>query len=74
MKITFEFDTCDENFEMEELTRFNKALDMAKALYEISNKVFYWWENGDKVSTEVVKKEIYEILDDCGIKFDELYK
>ena len=32
MKITFEFDTCGENFEMEELARFNKALDMAKAL------------------------------------------
>ena len=48
MKITFEFDTCDENFDMEELARFNKALDMAKALYEI--------------------------LDECGINFDELYK
>jgi hypothetical protein len=60
MKVTFELDTNDENFDQFELNRLNHATDMALCLYKITNKLRDWhkYDARDLIPTE----EIYEVL------------
>lgn len=73
MKITFEFDTESETFQPDELLRLQKALDMAGALYTMAGKIFAWWEDADKISTDVIHDEWISVLDEYGIDLDKLY-
>lgn len=73
MKITFEFDTCDENFEPDELLRAQKASDMAGALWELSGKIKEWWENDNKVDPDEIHDAFCDILQEHGLDLDKLY-
>lgn len=74
MKVIFEFDTCDENFEPDELLRMQKSLDMAGALWELSGKIKEWWEKDNKVDPDEIKSVFCEILQEYGLDLDKLYR
>lgn len=75
MKITYEFNTLDENFDIYELTRIQKSFDMARCIYHIEN----YLRGLDKYETRVsipvseILDKIYEIIDNDDINIEDLY-
>ena len=64
MKVTFEFDTENENFNEEELQTHYQAENMAKCIFEIQNKLKSWekYNNSEIISIEKVYDEIFDII------------
>lgn len=66
MKITFEFNTDNENFDYHELEIHKQAADMASCLFEIQNKLRGWYKYDERgeIPTEEVFEKINEIIVD----------
>ena len=64
MKLTFEFDTSSENFDIYELERHEQAENLAVCLYGISNKVKGWYkyDNREAIPPEEIKEQIDKII------------
>ncbi len=62
MKVTFEFDTENENFDECELQIHYQAESMAKCIFEIQNKLKSW-EKYHEEATILVEKVYDEIFD-----------
>ena len=75
MKITYEFDTLDENFDIHELKRVQKALDMAACISHIENYLrgLDKYETRDAIPVSEILDKIYEIIDDDNINIEDLY-
>lgn len=72
MKITYEIDTCSENYDSHEAARLAKSLDMALALWDIS-QIWLKQERSEKELTfDDATKAIGEIFEDYNINPDEL--
>ena len=73
MKVTFEFDTCSENFDIHELERHKQAENLATCLYEICNKVKGWYkyDNREAIPAEEIKEQIDEIITEY-VRLDRL--
>ena len=70
MKITFEFDTCAENFDKHKLDLVQNADDYYLALTEIwqyiRDQYKFYSENPDNIET--IHDNIVDILNDYGVK------
>ena len=66
MKIKFELDTNDENFDQFELNRLNHATDMALCLYEITNKLRAWYKYDARgsIPIEEIHDELWNIINE----------
>ena len=66
MKINFEFDTDNENFDYIELERYKQVDNMAICLGEIADKVRYWYNKDDRneISTEEIGDTIFKIINE----------
>lgn len=64
MKVIFEFDTENENFNPIELERYKQVDNMAKALGEILEKVRSWdkYDERATIPTDEIRKELNEIV------------
>lgn len=77
MKITYEFDTCAENFERDELLRVQKADNMASALWDLSNMVRGWYrypESAGELNADTLNEKFCDILEKNEINLDELWR
>lgn len=76
MKITYEFDTNDENFCPDELKRIQKADDLCSCIWDIEQKLREWYkyDNRGDIPIEEVREEILSIIDEHGIRIDELWR
>lgn len=72
MKITYEFNTLSEDFIPLELYKIQKADDMAACLDAITSRITYWWENADTIDTNILHKEIFNIVESHEIHLDRL--
>ena len=74
MKVTFEFDTDNENFCQDELERFYRAFDMAQCIYEISNKLRGWYkyDSRSEIPIEEVHEEIWNIINE-HVNLDKIW-
>lgn len=66
MKITLEFDTESENFELAELERHKQARDMLMCLDAIREQLRTWENRDERVSIPIaeVSDKIFEIMQD----------
>ena len=64
MKVIFEFDTENENFDEGELQTHYQAESMAKCIYEIQNKLKNWekYHEETTIPVEKVYDEIFDII------------
>ena len=74
MKITYEFDTADENYQPDELLRVQKATDMAGALWKLSGIIKEYWENDGKIDPDELHNVFCDILQEYCLDLDELYR
>ena len=74
MKIKFEFDTLEPDFEAKELKRYIQANNTAYCLNAIANKVYYWYEKDDReeIPTDEISDTISEIIKEHDIDLDKL--
>jgi hypothetical protein len=66
MKVTFEFNTSDENFDCIELEQHYIANDMPMCINDIKEQVYEWY-NRDKrsnIPTEEILDKILDIIND----------
>lgn len=64
MKVTFEFDTQSENFDPQEYEVFKCAEDMARVLFEISNKLRSWekYDEREAIPSDEIRDSIMGII------------
>ena len=77
VKITYEFDTYGENFEPDELLRFQKSYNMAKALWDLSNLIRGWYkypESSGELNADTLNDKFCDILEENDINLDELWR
>lgn len=74
MKIKFEFDTLEPNFEPSELERYIQANNTAYCLNAIADKVRYWYNKDDReeISTDEIGDTIFDIIKEHNIDLDKL--
>lgn len=75
MKITYEFDTDKDNYDMQELTRVQKAFDMAYTLSDLSEKIRSWYKYDERgsIPTEEIQDTFYSILQDHNVDLEEVF-
>lgn len=75
MKIKYEFDTAAENFDRGELLRIQKANDMARALWDLSQAVRDWYRNKTDrpCNPDTLQDVFYTILGESNIDLDQLW-
>lgn len=66
MKVTFEFETNDENCDLHELARHYYANDMAVCLNAITNQLRNWekYDERSTIPTDEVFDKIWDIIQD----------
>ena len=66
MKITYEFNTDIEGYDLTELHCIQHAEDLAHCIYEIQNKIRSWYKYDDRnsIPVEEIQEEIYSIIND----------
>ena len=64
MKVIFEFDTDNENFNKAELQTHYQAESMAKCIFDIQNKLKSWekYHDSETIAVEKVYDEIFDII------------
>ncbi len=74
MKVTFEFDTLDENFIPSELERMKNVDKMASVLYDITNQLRSWdkYDERNSIPKDEICDKIWDIITDAGLNIDEL--
>ena len=76
MKITFEFDTDSESFQLDEYERILNADNMCSVLWDLEQKIRGWYnhpERHEPLTDENLSKFFYSLLDDKGINLDRLW-
>jgi hypothetical protein len=73
MKITFELDSENED-DMYKYKLYNNAINMSIALDKIDNLTRSWYKYSDdpNISTEKVRDEILDIINDCVPDFHNM--
>lgn len=76
MKITYEFNTNDENFYPDELKRIQKADDLCSCIWDIEEQLRNWYkyDNRGSIPIDEIHKTIFDIIEDNGIRIDELWR
>lgn len=66
MKVKFEFDTQSEDFDRQEYEVFKCAEDMARALYEITNKLRNWekYDEREAIPADEIRESIMDIINE----------
>lgn len=72
MKITYEFDTGQEDFDKTELTRFEKSLDMAYALCQLDEEISSWVCKEEPLDPLEIESMFNNILRQNNIDLDEV--
>jgi hypothetical protein len=75
MRVKFEFDTNDENFDQQELDLFYKAKDIIACLWELSQEVkkYYKYPESNPCNPDTVHEFFWNCLQEHGIDFDKMY-
>lgn len=74
MKVTYEFNTADDSFDVCEYEQIKHANDMAAALRDLSCQVRGWHKNNDTVTGETISDVFFDILAEYHIDLDTLYQ
>ena len=74
MKVTYEFNTADDSFDVCEYEQIKHANDMAAALWDLSLSIRGWQKNNDTVTGETIADVFYDILAQYHIDLDVLYQ
>lgn len=76
MKITYEFDTNDENFYPDELKRIQKADDLCSCIWDIEEQLRKWYKHDERgaIPIDEIYETIFDIIEDNGIRIDELWR
>lgn len=75
MKITYEFDTDKDNYDMQELTRVQKAFDMAYALWDIDEAIRKWYKYDEReaIPVDEIRETFVDILQNHYIDLEEVF-
>ena len=74
MKVTYEFNTADDSFDVCEYEQIKHANDMAACLYKLSLAVRGWHKNNETVTSETIADVFYDTLAHYHIDLDVLYQ
>ena len=74
MKVTFEFDTDKENFDVTELAAVQQAQDLALALWRLDELTRHWRRTEELVRTDNVRDSFNDILEELGINLEKLVR
>lgn len=74
MKVTYEFNTADDSFDVCEYEQIKHANDMAAALWDLSNTIRCWYKDGDAITPETISDIFYDTLAHYHIDLDTLYQ
>lgn len=74
MKVTYEFNTADDSFDVCEYEQIKHANDMAAALRDLSCQVRGWIREGEAVTPETISDVFYDILAEYHIDLEVLYQ
>jgi hypothetical protein len=74
MKVTYEFNTADDSFDVCEYEQIKHANDMAAALWGLSNSIRCWCREGDAITPETISDVFFDILAEHHLDLDILYQ
>ena len=74
MKVIYEFDTNDENFDRTELLTYQNASKMRSCIYDITNKLREWYKYDTRGSIPIseVYDELWDIISDNNVDLEEM--
>ena len=74
MKITYEFDTCSENYDHHELITYQNAQKMLSTLSDITNQLRQWYKYDERGSIPVdeIYDKIWDIINDNNVSLEEM--
>ena len=74
MKVTFEFNTDDENFDRYQLEAHHQAENLVFTLSKITDKLREWYkyDNRSSIPIEEVYDSIWDIIQDNNINMEKL--
>lgn len=75
MKVTYEFDTCSESFDQQELNRVQNADNLASCVWDIQQQLRSWYKHDERGSIPVdeICDKIDDIIKDNNIDIDKLW-
>ena len=74
MKVTYEFNTADDSFDVCEYEQIKHANDMAAALRDLSCQVRGWTKEGEAVTPETIADVFFDVLAEYHLDLDVLYQ
>lgn len=74
MKVTYEFNTADDSFDVCEYEQIKSANEMAAALYDLSLSVRGWSREGEAVAPETISDVFYDTLAQYRLDLEKLYQ
>lgn len=74
MKVTYEFNTADDSFDVCEYEQIKHANDMAAALWGLRNSVRGWAREGEAVTPETILDVFYDTLAQYHLNLEVLYQ
>ena len=74
MKVIYEFDTNDENFDRTELLTYQNAFKMKSCIYDITNKLrnCYKYDTRGSIPISEVYDELWDIISDNNVDLEEM--
>ena len=76
MKITFEFDTDSESFQLDEYERILNADNMCAVLLALSQRIKGWYNHPERyepLTEESLSEFFWKTMDEHGIDLDRLW-
>ena len=74
MKVTYEFNTADDSFDVCEYEQIKSANEMAAALWDLSHSIRGWVREGEAVTPETISDIFYDTLAQYHLDLDVLYQ
>lgn len=74
MKVTYEFNTADDSFDVCEYEQIKHANDMAAALWSLSTSIRGWVREGEAVTPETIADVFFDALAEYHLDLDVLYQ
>lgn len=74
MKVTYEFNTADDSFDVCEYEQIKHANDMAAALWDLSTSIRGWVRECEVVTPETISDVFCDTLAQYHLDLDTLYQ